>query len=108
LIDDFLRYERHSNSSGWLVHVNNAASSNSKVIRNLVEHNALQKLSHTADSPDIALSDFYRFRKLTGQLIGQDIPDEMSFAEAVWAILNVSPPQNSSGSFEIGLNTSRK
>jgi hypothetical protein len=71
-----------------MVHVDNAPDHNSRMTRNVFEHNPLKMLPYPSYSLDISPSDFYRFWKGKGALIGQETPDETSLLDAVTAIVN--------------------
>jgi hypothetical protein len=60
----------------------------SKMTQNLWEHAPLKRLPNPPYSPDTSPSDFYRFGKVKGALIGQQIPDEIGLRDAVIEILN--------------------
>jgi hypothetical protein len=55
----FLSIWLESNAKEWMVHGDNAPPHNSRMTRNVFEHNPLKRLPHPPYSPDISPSDFY-------------------------------------------------
>jgi histone-lysine N-methyltransferase SETMAR len=99
----FLSIWLESKAKELMVHVGNAPAHNSKMTRNLFEHNPLKRLLHPPSSPDISPSDFYLFKKVKGVLIGQAIPDEISLLDAVTEIVNRISTDELQRVFAVGL-----
>jgi histone-lysine N-methyltransferase SETMAR len=88
LVARFYHRGRTSGQRKLVLHIDNAPGHRAKMTQNFCEHNPLKRLVHTPYSPDISPSDFYRFGKVKGVLIGQEIPDEIELLDAVTEILN--------------------
>jgi hypothetical protein len=71
-----------------VAHIDNAPAHNSRTAQIFFGHNQLRMPSHPLYSPNISPSDFYPFGTVKSTLIGQKIPDEIDFLEAVTEILN--------------------
>jgi histone-lysine N-methyltransferase SETMAR len=92
LIDKFFQNGRRPSSRKLVVHVDNAAPYNANMAQNFFGHSPPKTLPHPPYSPDISPSYFYRFGKIKTQLIGHEIPDEISLFEAVSEILSAISP----------------
>jgi hypothetical protein len=84
----FLSIWLESKAKELMIHVDNAPTHNLKMTRNFFEHNPLKRLPYPPYSPDISPSDFYLFGKVNGELIGQELPDEINLLDAVNEILD--------------------
>jgi hypothetical protein len=71
-----------------MVHADNAPAHNSKMTRSLSEQNPLKSLPRPPHSPDISPSAFYLSGKVNEAPIGQNIPEEICFLNAVIELLN--------------------
>jgi hypothetical protein len=92
LIDKFIQNGRHPGQRKLVIHVDSASPHNARMTQNFFEQSPLKMLLHPPYSPDISPSDFYLFGKIKSELIGQEIPDEISLFEAVSDILNAISP----------------
>jgi hypothetical protein len=71
-----------------MIHYDNASPHNSRQSQECLEAQRVTRLQHPADSPDLALSDFFRFGYLKKKLIDFDCRSREDRKSAITSIFN--------------------
>jgi hypothetical protein len=83
LIENVGSRTRWKTLSGWLIHVDNTRPHNSECAQTCIKASRAEYLPHPACSPDLALSDFFLFGYIKGNLSKENCGNRVNILNTV-------------------------